>query len=375
MSNYLDNLAIRSFGLATAIQPVVAPAFKPGRETSDPFVQPAPNEFSEEPASPSHYRGRSPQKSNQFEEVRPDQASFEASAFAKGGGEADTAPSLGDKTEIQREPQIEPPPSGSRKGLTERVAPRTETIPVFPDGDHASRRLETESPAVSRERVASRQAGDSPAQPATPTLSLPAKEVIRTSSLPPTLKGSAERISGATVSSTPRLVAMSPTKVFPADSPATHRAKPDSTGISMIEPASTRERVMSQRANEPLEPEPPAHSPTPISKSGAVMVKGGPDGKFQSGPPNPLDYALRPKPGARPLAPVTAKRRPGLIPSGSPSAANGDVPAGETVVNVAIGRLEVRSMPVRPTSSGRRRDAPQVMSLDDYLRQRSGGSR
>jgi hypothetical protein len=43
--------------------------------------------------------------------------------------------------------------------------------------------------------------------------------------------------------------------------------------------------------------------------------------------------------------------------------------AGEPVVHVSIGRLEVRAAPVA-AASPRRRDGPQPSSLDDYLRQR-----
>ncbi|EIL98212.1 MULTISPECIES: hypothetical protein [Rhodanobacter] len=45
--------------------------------------------------------------------------------------------------------------------------------------------------------------------------------------------------------------------------------------------------------------------------------------------------------------------------------------AGEPVVHVSIGRLEVRAAPVA-AAPPRRRDGPQPSSLDDYLRQRGG---
>lgn len=47
-------------------------------------------------------------------------------------------------------------------------------------------------------------------------------------------------------------------------------------------------------------------------------------------------------------------------------------PSPETVVNVAIGRIEVRATPA-PTTR-RERQGPKVMTLDDYLQQRSRGT-
>lgn len=46
-------------------------------------------------------------------------------------------------------------------------------------------------------------------------------------------------------------------------------------------------------------------------------------------------------------------------------------PATETVVQVSIGRIEVRAAPATSAPS-RRRDEPRPTRLDDYLRQRSG---
>ena len=47
--------------------------------------------------------------------------------------------------------------------------------------------------------------------------------------------------------------------------------------------------------------------------------------------------------------------------------------AGEPIVHVSIGRLEVRAMPAAAPPA-RRREAPQPSSLDDYLRQRGKGT-
>lgn len=48
------------------------------------------------------------------------------------------------------------------------------------------------------------------------------------------------------------------------------------------------------------------------------------------------------------------------------------VQSPETVINVAIGRIEVRATPTTPPR--RERSGPKVMTLDDYLQQRSRGA-
>src|SRR5262249_17103988 len=47
----------------------------------------------------------------------------------------------------------------------------------------------------------------------------------------------------------------------------------------------------------------------------------------------------------------------------------------EQVINVTIGRIEVRATPPPSAAARSSNQKPPVMSLDDYLRQRSGGGR
>ncbi|WNL45678.1 hypothetical protein RKE25_20055 [Dyella sp. BiH032] len=53
--------------------------------------------------------------------------------------------------------------------------------------------------------------------------------------------------------------------------------------------------------------------------------------------------------------------------------ANGSHARAEPVVQVSIGRLEVRAAPVAAPSASRRREGARPASLDDYLRQLPGG--
>lgn len=45
----------------------------------------------------------------------------------------------------------------------------------------------------------------------------------------------------------------------------------------------------------------------------------------------------------------------------------------DTIVQVSIGRVEVRAAPTQRTAAPTRRDAPSASSLEDYLRERNGG--
>ena len=83
---------------------------------------------------------------------------------------------------------------------------------------------------------------------------------------------------------------------------------------------------------------------------------------------------LVPKPTAQPLPSVATKTRPGrpvVKPLVEPEPAA--LPP-ETVINVAIGRIEVRATPAA-TPRRERPPAPKVMTLDDYVQQRSRGAK
>lgn len=84
---------------------------------------------------------------------------------------------------------------------------------------------------------------------------------------------------------------------------------------------------------------------------------------------------LVPKVTPQPLpATRNLKHRPFARPADTPDAEQQQTPAPppETVVNVAIGRIEVRATP--PPTTRRERQGPKVMTLDDYLQQRSRGT-
>lgn len=82
------------------------------------------------------------------------------------------------------------------------------------------------------------------------------------------------------------------------------------------------------------------------------------------------------------LQPIPAPREPHRpvplsIPSVDRRTEREPSPAqAEPVIHVTIGRLEIRATtPQTPAAPRRTREQPAVMSLDDYLRQRAGGSK
>ena len=83
---------------------------------------------------------------------------------------------------------------------------------------------------------------------------------------------------------------------------------------------------------------------------------------------------LVPKPTAHPLPSVSTKTRPGRPVVKPPVEPEPAALPPETVINVAIGRIEVRATPAA-TPRRERQPVPKVMTLDDYVQQRSRGAK
>jgi hypothetical protein len=82
---------------------------------------------------------------------------------------------------------------------------------------------------------------------------------------------------------------------------------------------------------------------------------------------------LVPKPA--PSSPFTVKVKPRPnIPTSDVHETGADLPTPETVINVAIGRIEVRAISQPATKRERPPSGPKLMSLDDYVQQRSRGT-
>lgn len=83
------------------------------------------------------------------------------------------------------------------------------------------------------------------------------------------------------------------------------------------------------------------------------------------------DHPMAPAPGARRIVvePPTVLHRPRRQSLRAEMA----TPGPEPVVNVTIGRIEVRAVLAPPGSARQRPQKPKPMSLDEYLKQRGGG--
>jgi hypothetical protein len=84
---------------------------------------------------------------------------------------------------------------------------------------------------------------------------------------------------------------------------------------------------------------------------------------------------LVPKVTPQSLPALNSKHRPTHAQTPVPGKEQQQTPATprETVVNVAIGRIEVRATPA-PAPKRERQQGPKVMTLDDYMQQRSRGA-
>lgn len=84
---------------------------------------------------------------------------------------------------------------------------------------------------------------------------------------------------------------------------------------------------------------------------------------------------LIPNTSAQPLPAFNFKSRAKTPPSDLPIEAEPPTPpTPETVINVAIGRIEVRATPATTPRRERQQNGPKVRTLDDYLQQRSRGT-
>ncbi|MDH3289291.1 MAG: hypothetical protein OEP48_16420 [Betaproteobacteria bacterium] len=83
------------------------------------------------------------------------------------------------------------------------------------------------------------------------------------------------------------------------------------------------------------------------------------------------DHPVSPAPEMQRIVvePPTVRHRPERDPLHAEVA----TPSPEPVVNVTIGRIEVRAVPAQPGSTRQRSQGPKPMSLGDYLKQRGGG--
>ncbi|MEK6336872.1 MAG: hypothetical protein AABM67_18260 [Acidobacteriota bacterium] len=158
----------------------------------------------------------------------------------------------------------------------------------------------------------------------------------------------------------------------------THR-EPLDAGVSTWHPIKKSEKA------SPLSPRTlPAHPTRPVPSAAEKLA---PPAVLENvAPPitvalekiqevRPSFTALIPKVSTQSLLPVNLKSRPNLDSTHAPYETVAQVHPGETIINIAIGRIEVRATQRERSTGERQLKGPRVMDLDDYVRQRSRGNR
>jgi hypothetical protein len=83
---------------------------------------------------------------------------------------------------------------------------------------------------------------------------------------------------------------------------------------------------------------------------------------------------LVPKVSSQPLLPVGVKTRSNFASREAPFETAAQPASTENIINVAIGRIEIRATPSAGAKREQQSKGPKVMNLDDYMQQRSRGN-
>lgn len=351
MSDFLDNLVTRSFQPELAVQPLAASLFSPlmnapqklastVEQFEDPFALPPVNDqFAEAADRPSPPPARLPRNGEQNTApivpvmpvipVIPMLEDQQRSSFTETQALERTRPQATAAT-ILAEPVIKPMSSAApihptRQLLNagavkpEQIAVRNETGALLAEAPPSVVR---HAEPVTLDGVSARPALQS--GPTTKTL-MPLAAAIQPS---PAIQREGEITSDRNLSPQPKHI-----------SQATHNSLP--------RPEPGRERIIVGQVTEIVE------------KTAAAT-----DARM----------TLIPKPPAKPPLVPNFNARSSLSAPLMPNVPARDAWPPETVINVTIGRIEVRATPPPATKPERQRSAPPVMGLDEYLRQRNGGS-
>jgi len=343
MSDYFDNLVVRSFRPLLPVHSLDAPLLAPTRDVprsvapatpeqfEDPFAQAAAadDEHADDPdLSPASGENSRKKNTKPRQPITMSRAPSEAEFL-----ENDRNPE-GSARSVESSPALNPaaPRDLRIPNPWDEGTSRPETIAASNAGPPVGKPLQ---PSVANSL-----------EPSKPPSSVPAKDASRSKFRPAPAKKSAEVNSALRPgSSSEQAVALPSQTLSAAEENSPHTFQ----GVLLAEPGwrAPSSAIVVHRISETIEGDQP--TPAPLT-------------------------TLIPRPGAELLLPPIHKARSNRLPQSEPKATDAEVPPSETVINVSIGRIEVRATPpkARPEMQ---RNAPHVMNLDDYLRQRSGGSR
>jgi hypothetical protein len=363
MSDFLTNLVMRSFSRTASVQPVGTTAY-PGPEMLRDPVEQFADPFAEEPLS------------EEAEEQTVPPLNQEP---ANRSSRIESAPIAND-----REPFVAPQ-------LADRgVPPAAREIPSSPESPTHVQRQSHESSSKLKEpfSVSKTATTESLTAPLTKSIELSRSSRQRSRQTPRDRDAS---LLNQEPNAAPSLELGTSTESAPTQGILQKRATSNATSIAPVghqvpvDPQPSVRRLMRRRANaislspqtssshlEPAEPrrtqktDPPAvafageKTPLPLEERQQTITS------FTT---------LIPKTSTQPLLPVNIKSRPDVHTRDVRDEAVTDPPSQETVINVAIGRIEVRATSAPAAKRERQTSGPKVMNLDDYMQQRSRGGK
>jgi hypothetical protein len=322
MADFLTRLAERSQGESPAVQPLIAPRFTPTAHPPEQVDEaPAWSEVQEEIRTPgSRSAPRSSNLAHQDETVTSPEDRGTVFPYAK-------------------EPSSETP--DFRSAPPHRGADAAPAIAAdYPDVPE----IESKPGPSSRSTTAADPVPTTPANRRSPESVVP------------------ERGSPFDAQPRPRPAAEPAPVEFEAPaSPASHLASPHTQtgvaspakGVSGRAAPDSAERLVEREVGPGRAPEPLARTQTVGPEVGTASVVPGPPGPVRD-TPQPADTGVRSERGLLEGPPASREEPP--------------------PIRVNIGRIEVRAV-TPPPAPPRRDPSPAKLSLDDYLRQRSGGRR
>jgi hypothetical protein len=378
MSDYFTNLVIRSFSPVASVQPMgvslaTAPELFAGlpAELSDPFSEaadPGEEDGAEREGATlqtKHSRDKPALLEGHSDEVsiRSDQASYAA-----------TFVNTRSNTITSRRSSL-PNPAESA-GLREHSNPLLSSDSPANQEKQPPKRASLESPSAN----ASLTSSEKLSEPTAPTRKASGTDkALVKSSLQPSPRERVEELSSAP-----------PGLLTPDESqPETNisrlprgSVKPNRTtylhGEPMDAEVSTWHLIKRPRQAGPLSPK-TSLTPLTQSVSAAVNKLQTPDVKGSVVQPTTAGQetsisltTLVPKVSQQPFLPVNGKTLPSRQ---APYETTAPLSLSETIINVAIGRIEVRATPSESSKRERQSNGPKVMNLDDYTQQRSRGKR
>jgi hypothetical protein len=359
MSDFLTNLVMRSFSRTASVQPVGPTAYlgpemlrDPVEQFADPFVEEPLSEETEEQTVPSSNQ-QPANRSSRIESapIANDREPLVSPLLADQGvpPAAHEIPSpLESPSHVQRQShesssKLKEPSSVSKTSTTETsfTAPQTKSI----EPSHLSRQRSRQKP---RDRDASLLNQEPNAVPSlelgTSTESAPAEGILQ--------KRATSNATG--VAPTGHHVPVDP-------QPSVRRLMRRRANAISLSPQASSSHLEHAESRRTQKTDPPA-----VASAGELEERQQTITSFTT---------LIPKTSTQPLLPVNIKSRPDVHTSDMRDEAVTNAPSQETVINVAIGRIEVRASSAPAAKRERQTSGPKVMNLDDYMQQRSRGGK